>query len=63
MQVLTCSTKDGSLRSKILELSPLNHFLVVNDETSAIEVAKCICILWQKEYKDISKFIILNKKD
>lgn len=47
---------DGSVDKKFLEFKTINHFLRDNDGDAAVEVMKCILVLWSSEDKSVSSF-------
>lgn len=47
---------DGSVDKKFLEFKTINHFLKDKDGDAAVEVMKCILVLWASEDKSVSSF-------
>lgn len=47
---------NGLIDKKLFEFNIVNHFLKDTDGNSAVDVVKCILIMWKKEQKDIVDF-------
>lgn len=48
--------KDGSIEKKLLEMNVVNHFLHEYKGQYAIDVVKCILLLWLQQDKEIESF-------
>jgi len=54
---IICAVKDnGVIDKKFLEFKTINHFLKDKDGDAAVEVMKCILILWAEEDKKVASF-------
>ncbi len=54
--IICCVKNDGEVEKRFFEFNIINHFLKDYDGSSAIDVVKCILILWSKEDKSIKSF-------
>ena len=48
--------KDGSIEKKLLEMNTVNHFLHEYKGQYAIDVIRCVLILWLQQDKEIESF-------
>ena len=48
--------KDGSIEKKLLEMNTINHFLREYKGQYAIDVVKCILLMWLQQDKEIESF-------
>lgn len=53
LTVLCAVLNDGTVKKRLFECKTINHFLVKYDGFSAIEVVKCILLMWLNEEKSI----------
>ena len=56
LNILCCIKKDGNIEKKFFEFKTINHFLKEKDGDSAVEVVKCILLLWKKSDPEILNF-------
>jgi len=56
INIVCAVLKDGTVQKRFLEFNTINHFLKDYQGAFAIEVAKCILILWLNENKNIKDF-------
>ena len=57
LNMLCCIKKDGTIEKKLFEFNSVNHFLKDEDGDTAVDVVKCILILWlQADKKCIESF-------
>lgn len=56
IQCLCAVKTDGTVDKRFFEFNSVNHFLVVKDGDSAVEVVACILTEWTKEDKGIKDF-------
>ena len=48
--------KDGSIEKQLLEMNTVNHFLREYKGQYAVDVVKCILLMWLQQDKDIESF-------
>lgn len=48
--------KDGNIEKKLLEMNTVNHFLREYKGQYAIDVVKCVLLLWLQQDKEIESF-------
>lgn len=63
LNILCCIREDGSIDKKFFEFKTVNHFLKEQDGDSAVEVVKCILILWARAEKKTLKSFDYEKID
>lgn len=63
LNILCCIRKNGTIDKKFFEFNSVNHFLKDKDGDTAVDVVKCILILWLRNEKSTIESFDYEKID